>query len=128
MTATSAAGLGAGAAVRPRRRARPTPRAILLVVSIAVLLFASTVPLRTLLAQRDQLARLQHQANVLQQQNALLDKQIQQLHDPKYLERLARACLGMVKPGEIHFAVTGKGVAGDGGSTSASGLGTPADC
>jgi cell division protein FtsB len=128
MTATSAAGLGAGAAVRPRRRARPTPRAILLVVSIAVLLFAATVPLRTYLAQRDQLARLQHQANVLQQQNVLLDKQIQQLHDPKYLERLARACLGMVKPGEIHFAVTGKGVAGDGGSTSASGLVTPADC
>jgi cell division protein FtsB len=128
MTATSAAGLGAGAAVRPRRRARPTPRAILLVLSIVVLLFAATVPLRTYLAQRDQLARLQHQANVLEQQNALLDKQIQQLHDPKYLERLARACLGMVKPGEIHFAVTGKGVTDGGSSAPGTGPGTPADC
>jgi cell division protein FtsB len=128
MTATSAAGLPAGAAVRPRRRARPTPRAVLLVVVILALLFAGTVPFRTYLAQRDQLARLEHQSELLERQNALLDKQIKRLHDPQYLERLARACLGMVRPGEIHFAVTGKGVAGEGGSTSGSGLGTPADC
>jgi cell division protein FtsB len=128
MTAASAAGVRAGAAARPRRRTRPTPRAVLLVVVVLALLFAGTVPFRTYLAQRDQLTRLELQAQLLERQNSLLDKQIHQLHDPQYLERLARACLGMVRPGELHFAVTGKGVAGDGAPGTVSGQGTPADC
>jgi cell division protein FtsB len=128
MTAASAAGVRAGAAVRPRRRTRPTPRAVLLVLVVLALLFAATVPFRTYLAQRDQLSQLEHQAQLLQQQNSLLDKRIRQLHDPKYLERLARECLGMVRPGELHFAVNGKGVAGGRTSGAASGQGSPADC
>jgi cell division protein FtsB len=95
---------------------------------VIALLFAATVPLRTYLSQRTQLARLQHQTQVLEQQSRLLDKQIQQLHDPRYLEQLARACLGMVRPGEIQFAVTGKGVQGDGSQTDGAAPGTPADC
>jgi cell division protein FtsB len=110
-----------------RRRARPTPRAVLLILVVIALLFAATVPLRTYLSQRQQLAHLQHQTQVLEHQSQMLDRQIQQLHDPRYLEQLARACLGMVRPGEIHFAVTGKGVQ-NGSETAGSGPGTPADC
>ena len=33
---------------------------------------------------------------------------IRQLHDPTYLERMARECLGMVKPDEIPFVVVPK--------------------
>jgi cell division protein FtsB len=131
MTAASAAdvrGAGRQSASRPRRRSRPTARAVLLVVVVIALLFAATVPLRTYLSQRNQLARLQHQTQVLEHQSQLLDKQIQQLHDRRYLEQLARACLGMVRPGEIHFAVTGKGVQNGGSQTGGSGPGTPADC
>ena len=131
MTAASAVdvhGAGRQDASRSRRRARPTPRAALLVVVVIALLFAATVPLRTYLSQRQALAKLQHQTQVLEHQSKMLDRQIQQLHDPRYLERLARACLGMVRPGEIHFAVTGKGVQSAGSQTTGSGPGTPADC
>jgi cell division protein FtsB len=131
MTAASAVdvrGAGRQSATRSRRRSRPTPRGVLLVVVVIALLFAATVPLRTYLSQRQQFAHLQHQTQVLEHQSQMLDKQIQQLHDPRYLERLARACLGMVQPGEIHFAVTGKGVPGGGSQTAGSGPGTPADC
>ena len=131
MTAASAVDLrGAGRQreVRSRRRSRPTPRAVLLVVVVIALAFAATVPLRTYLSQRQQLGRLQHQTQLLEHQSQMLDRRIQQLHDPRYLEQLARACLGMVRPGEIHFAVTGNGVRSDGSRTSGSGLGAPADC
>jgi cell division protein FtsB len=130
MTAASAVDVrGTGKqSARTRRRSRPTARAVLLIVVIIALLFAATVPLRTYLSQRQQLARLQQQTQVLEHQREMLDKQIQQLHDPRYLEQLARACLGMVRPGEIHFAVTGKGVQDGGSQTGGSGPGTPADC
>jgi cell division protein FtsB len=128
MTAASAAGVRHAGATRTHRRARPTPRAALLLIVLLALLFAATVPLRTYLAQRAQLDLLEHQAQVLQYQNGLLDKQIERLHDPRYLERLARACLGMVRPGELQFAVTGKGVSGGGSSGSGPGGGSPADC
>jgi len=63
------------------------------------------MPLRTYMAQRDRLAQLQRQSQVLVQQNEQLRRQIAQLQDPSYLERIARECLGMVKPGEIGFII-----------------------
>jgi len=92
-----------------RDRMRLTPRAAILLIVIAGLLFALVVPLRTYVAQRAQLAKLQRQEQVLQQQNAALQVQVQQLHDPAYLEQLARQCLGMVRPGEIGFTIAPKG-------------------
>jgi cell division protein FtsL len=109
-----------------RRRARLTPGAVLLAVIIAVLLFVMSVPLRTYLAQRAQLDRLQLQSQVLQQQNSQLRERVAQLHDPAYLQRLARECLGMVKPGEIRFSVTGGNQPG--GSGSGAGVTDPPDC
>jgi cell division protein FtsB len=44
----------------------------------------------------------------LQRRNAALDHRIDRLHDPRYLELLARECLGMVKKGEITFVVVPK--------------------
>ena len=88
---------------------RVTPRAAVLVAVLLVLLFALAVPVRTYLDQRSQLAQLQREAQVLEQQNAALQRQVAQLNDPAYLERLARECLGMVKPGEIGFVVVPKG-------------------
>ena len=92
-----------------RARMRITPRAAVLLILIAGLLFALVVPLRTYMAQRAQLGKLQRQEQVLQQQNAALQVQVQQLHDPAYLEQLARQCLGMVRPGEIGFTLAPKG-------------------
>ena len=42
---------------------------------------------------------------VLEQQNQALQTRIDQLSDATFLERIARECLGMVKPGETAFVV-----------------------
>jgi cell division protein FtsB len=113
-------------AAETRRRTRLTPGAVLLAVIIAVLLCVMSVPLRTYLSQRSQLDRLQLQSQVLQRLNSQLHQRVVQLHDPAYLQRLARECLGMVKPGEIRFSVTG------GSASDATGFGSgatgPPDC
>ena len=79
-----------------------TRAAVLLILVLTVLTFA-IAPLRALLVERDQLDRLEQQAQELQRQNAVLQDRILQLQDPAYLERLARECLGMVDPGETAF-------------------------
>ncbi len=109
--ASARAGRGAGAQVgsRSRRRTRVTPGAAILAMAVVALLVALTVPLRIYLGERAQLARLDRQAQVLQQQNRDLQSQVRMLHDPAYLEQLARGCLGMVRPGEIQFAVAERG-------------------
>jgi cell division protein FtsL len=98
-------------------RVRFTPRAALLALVVTALLFYLAVPLRTYLGQRDRLAELERQAQVLQSQNQQLRAEIELLHDPEYLERIARECLGMVMAGEIGFIVVPKG-----------GQSTPPDC
>jgi cell division protein FtsB len=100
--------VAAGAGDRTRTRARLTPGAGILAIVVMALLLYLLVPLRTYLAQRSQLRRLDHQMQVLQQQNAKLQHQVARLHDPNYLERVARECLGMVKPGEIGFVLVPK--------------------
>jgi cell division protein FtsB len=75
---------------------------VLLLVMVGVMLLA-IAPLRGYLGARDQLASLRRQATVLEHRNATLEAQIQQLNDPNELTRLARACLGLVAPGETAF-------------------------
>jgi cell division protein FtsL len=98
----------AGEAPRGRSTMRFTPRAAILTVIVTALLLYMVVPLRTYLAQRDRLAQLEHQTQILQQQNARLQTEVRELNDPAYLERIARECLGMVKPGEIGFIIVPK--------------------
>jgi cell division protein FtsB len=87
---------------------RLTPRAAILAVVVMVLLLYTMVPLRSYLEQRTRLAELQRQSQVLQQQQADLLRQIAQLQDPNYLQRIARECLGLVRPGEIAFVIVPK--------------------
>jgi cell division protein FtsL len=92
-----------------RPRTRFTARAAVLAVVVVALLFYLVVPLKSYMAQRSRLQRLEHQEQVLEQQNAVLQARVAELHDPAYLERIARQCLGMVRPGEIAFVVVPKG-------------------
>ena len=39
----------------------------------------------------------------LESQNERLQERLLELNDPRELERIARACLGMVRPGETAF-------------------------
>lgn len=92
-----------------RGKIRLTSRGAALAVIVMALLIYLVVPLRTYIAQRNQLSDLQEQTALLEEQNRQLQRQVALLHDPLYLERLARECLGMVRPGEIGFVVVPKG-------------------
>jgi cell division protein FtsB len=92
-----------------RGDARPSVRlngraVALLLIALAVMLLAIP-PLRGYLDERGQLKDLQNQATALEQQNQTLQTRIDQLSDATFLERIARECLGMVKPGETAFVV-----------------------
>jgi cell division protein FtsB len=86
-------------------RVRFTSRAIALGVVVLTLLVAGIYPLRTFLAERARIASLEQRAHELKHDNASLEQTIARLHDPAYLERLARECLGMVRPGEVSFLI-----------------------
>ena len=107
--ASSAAARGARGGDTTRARPRFTARAAILSVIVVALLFYLVVPLKAFMAQRSRLARLDHQMELLQRQNTDLERRVALLRDPSYLERYARECLGMVKPGEISFVVVPKG-------------------
>jgi cell division protein FtsB len=91
--------------VLDRDRPRLTARAAILLVTVLVLAIMGTVPLRGFVAQRARIADLERQTAALEQANSKLRSQIQALHDPSELERLARECLGMVEPGEVALVV-----------------------
>ena len=111
-TATSPAGArgkqrGGANASGPRMRA--TPRASILLFAVFLAVVFAVAPMRAYLHQRAELSDLQHQADLLEQQNTALERRIADLNDPATLERLARECLGMVEPGEIAFVPIPKG-------------------
>ncbi len=97
--------MSAGARTIPRHRPRLTGRAAALLVAMGVLLLLMLVPARQYLDQRARLAALERRAAALEARNDRLRAEIARLHDPVELERLARACLGMVRPGEIALVV-----------------------
>ena len=87
----------------PRTRARLTARAGILAALVVIIGALSIVPAKQLLGQRATIAELEQRSERLQRANDALEKRISRLHDPDELERLARLCLGMVKPGETAF-------------------------
>ncbi len=99
--------MSAGARAIPRDRPRLTGRAAILLVIAGVLALAMLVPARQLLDQRARLAALERRAAELEERNRELRAEIARLRDPLELERLARACLGMVRPGETLLVAPG---------------------
>jgi cell division protein FtsB len=87
----------------PRSRARLTARAGILAALVVIIGALSIVPAKQLLGQRATIAELEQRSERLQRANDALEERISRLHDPDELERLARVCLGMVKPGETAF-------------------------
>jgi cell division protein FtsB len=102
---------GAGGETRPtaRRPSRATARAALLLVIVLMTMAFSMAPLHAYLQQRSKIAELERQSRVLERANADLTQRVVQLHDPTELERLARECLGMVRPGETAFVTVPAG-------------------
>ena len=96
------------ASPRQRRRARLTARATVLLTLIVGVLALSVAPAQMYFDQKAELARFEKQATALERKNVGLAARAEQLRDQAFLERLARQCLGMVKPGEIAFVVVPK--------------------
>lgn len=88
---------------------RLTPRAAVLAALLAVVSLFAVAPARAYLEQRARIAELKHRAEILVRANARLEAEIQRLRDPSEIERLARECLGMVRPGEIAFVPVTRG-------------------
>ena len=99
--------MSAGTRTLERDRPRLTGRAAVLLVAVMVLALLTLVPARQYLDQRARISELERRAATLERQNDELQGQIALLHDPVQLERLARECLGMVKPGEIALVTPG---------------------
>jgi cell division protein FtsB len=92
----------------PRMRPRLTRRAAVLGAVILMLGATAIVPLRQYLSQRSQIGGLERKIEALIQERSRLELRVEQLQDPEELERIARECLGMVKPGEIAFVAVPK--------------------
>jgi cell division protein FtsB len=86
-------------------RLRVTGRAVVLGVILILTGVASAGVVRQYLGQRAEIDRLEQEVRSIEADRARLEEEITRLHDPLHLERLARECLGMVKPGEIRFVV-----------------------
>ncbi len=102
-------GLGAPAYYRGRLRERSrVPRWMVVAVAsvIAVSLFGAfgSTLLQVYRLEREAAQLAQHQRD-LEEQNAQLRAEIQALHTPEYVEKLAREQLGLVKPGEVAFLI-----------------------
>jgi cell division protein FtsB len=101
--------VSAGTKAEPRPRARVTGRALVLAALVVALLAAAVVPLRQYFEQRAEIAALEQKVDALLDQKGTLERRIERLRDPEYLELLARKCLGMVKRGEIAFVTVPEG-------------------
>ena len=101
-----------GSRTIPRDRPRLTGRAGALLVVVTLLGMLALVPGRAFLDQRGQIAELERRTVELEAQNDELRLEISRLHDPAEIERLARACLGLVGPGETALVLPGSGPAG----------------
>jgi cell division protein FtsB len=86
-----------------RDRPRLTGRAAALLVAVTILGLMAVVPIGRYLDQSAAIADIDRRAAELESQNAELRAEISRLHDPTELEKLARECLGMVRPGEVAF-------------------------
>ncbi|MGW5642646.1 FtsB family cell division protein [Saccharopolyspora sp. NPDC003752] len=82
-----------------------TRRAAGLAMLVCVMALSVSVPLRTYLSQRNELAAQEQQQIELSRQVQELEQRKQELSDPAQLEAEARARLGYVRPGETPYIV-----------------------
>ena len=100
------------AVVTPLPGVRPAPRIkkkwpVLYLLGLLFLYFLIlfTVQFFRYIQLNNEVRALSREMERIKAENALLTEEIERLHDPEYLEELARGDLGMVKPGEILFNI-----------------------
>ena len=81
----------------------PQVVAVLLVVGLAGAM--AIQPTRQLLEQRARIAEMSRDLRRIERSNVALAADVGRLEDPAYLERQARAQMGLVRPGETTYVV-----------------------
>ena len=82
-----------------------TKRAGVLALVVCALALTVAVPLRNYVAQRQELAAVSDQQQVLAAEVARLEQERARLSDPAEIEAQARSRLGYVMPGEVPYVV-----------------------
>ena len=77
----------------------------LLVAVTLVLASVEGVPVRQLASQGGQREEVTARLQEVQAENARLEREIEVLHSPNAIERIARADFGYVRPGEVSYVV-----------------------
>lgn len=82
-----------------------TKRAVILAAVVCALALSVTVPMRTYLTQRGELAEMQQQQQRLREQVDQLEQRRDELSEPANVEAEARRRLRYVRPGETPYIV-----------------------
>ncbi len=82
-------------------------RSLIFIIAIIALVLMLAAPFRNLMAQREEIRRLQAQSDLANQQVEVLENAKSRWNDPQFVAAQARARLHYVLPGEIAFTVIG---------------------
>lgn len=77
----------------------------LIMLGIVLVAAVDVFPIRQLVALNGEAADLHVQLAEIQEQNAQLEREVELLHSPTEIERIARADFGYVNPGETSYVV-----------------------
>ncbi len=114
---TGSSGTGPGKRPGGQSPARPQPstggafklsstrRAAVLAIVVCAMALSVSVPLRTYLSQREELAMRHQQQEQIRQEVRALERRKALLSDPQHVEAEARRRLGYVRPGETPYIV-----------------------
>jgi cell division protein FtsB len=80
-------------------------RGIFVLVVVAGLLITSIAPIRQILRQRAEIARLEQTLQNLKIENKNLNIETERLNTDAYIEQQARLRLGLMKPGEEPYMI-----------------------
>ena len=103
---------GRAHALPERRDLRPplglTVRGVLLLLVLFALAVTAVYPLREYVQQRSRIEQLTATQHALRAENERLRREQQRLHDPAYVDQLAKRDYNMVKRGEEVWQLTGE--------------------
>jgi cell division protein FtsB len=91
--------------IRSRLSLGRGPGVVAFLLVIGLLLAMAIEPARQLLAQRERVDTMASDLAKIERLNDRLEKRIDRLQDPDYIEQQARSQAGLVHPGEIPYVV-----------------------
>ena len=103
------------------------PQAVILLLILCLAGAMAIEPTRQLLEQRERISGMTQDLRDLRSSNRHLDKRIERLNDPDYLEQQAREQIGLVRPGEVTYRVMPPARSERGASRGKKGATTPVE-